>query len=101
MASRRVAAIASHLHQDDKVLIANRGEIAVRIARAVATFSPKLRSVAVYPADDASCLHVVRCDEKVELPGRGVAAYLDIDAIVQAAKRVGARYVAPGYGFLR
>jgi pyruvate carboxylase len=100
----RVAAIASHLHPreaTEKVLIANRGEIAVRIARAVATSAPRLRSVAVYPVDDATCLHVVRCDEKVELPGRGAAAYLDIDAIVRAAKQVGAHYIAPGYGFLR
>jgi acetyl/propionyl-CoA carboxylase alpha subunit len=101
----RLATIASHLRvphpETEKVLIANRAEIAIRIARAVATFAPRLRSVAIYPLDDAACLHVVRCDEKIELPGRGAAAYLDIEAIVQAAKQVGALYVAPGYGFLR
>ncbi|MBN8848277.1 MULTISPECIES: carboxyl transferase domain-containing protein [unclassified Sphingomonas] len=81
-----------------KLLIANRGEIAIRIARAAA--AEGIASVAVYPADDALSLHVRAADEAIELPGRGAQAYLDIDAIVDAAKRAGCDALHPGYGFL-
>jgi len=80
------------------LLIANRGEIAIRIAQAAAELG--LRSVAVHPVDDAASLHVRRADEACLLPGRGAAAYLDIDAVVQAAKDTGCDAVHPGYGFL-
>lgn len=80
------------------VLIANRGEIAVRIIRAV--HETHGRAVAVYPADDSDALHVHRADEALEIPGVGTAAYLDIEAVVQAAKDAGASAVHPGYGFL-
>ena len=62
------------------LLVANRGEIATRILRAAADAG--LLGVAVHPADDADSLHTRRADLSVELPGRGVAAYLDGDAII-------------------
>jgi acetyl/propionyl-CoA carboxylase alpha subunit len=81
-----------------RLLIANRGEIAIRIARAVADMG--IRSVAVHSRDDACSLHVRAADEVRELPGQGVAAYLDADAIIAAAKASGCDAVHPGYGFL-
>lgn len=81
-----------------KLLIANRGEIAIRIARAAATVG--LPSVAVYSEDDRDALHVLRADEAVPLPGSGPRAYLDGEAILAAARAVGADAIHPGYGFL-
>jgi acetyl/propionyl-CoA carboxylase alpha subunit len=80
------------------ILIANRGEIAIRIARACADLGH--RSVAVHPADDARSLHVLRADGVQLLAGRGAAAYLDISQIVAAAQAAGCTAVHPGYGFL-
>ena len=82
----------------DTLFIANRGEIAIRIARAAAEAG--LRSVAAYSEDDAASLHVTSADAAAALPGRGPRAYLDIDAVVAAAKGSGAWGVHPGYGFL-
>ena len=81
-----------------KLLVANRGEIAIRIFRAAAEAG--LSSVAVFPADDAASLHTRKADAAHQLPGRGVAAYLDIDAIIAAAREAGASAIHPGYGFL-
>jgi acetyl/propionyl-CoA carboxylase alpha subunit/acetyl-CoA carboxylase carboxyltransferase component len=81
-----------------KLLIANRGEIAIRIARAAADAG--IATVAIHPADDALSLHVRVADEAVEIPGRGARAYLDVDAVVKAAKAMGCDAVHPGYGFL-
>ncbi|WP_293678454.1 carboxyl transferase domain-containing protein [uncultured Phenylobacterium sp.] len=81
-----------------KILIANRGEIAVRVARAAADLG--IATVAVHPADDSGSLHVVSADEAILLPGAGARAYLDIAAIVEAAKLAGCDAVHPGYGFL-
>ena len=81
-----------------RVLIANRGEIAVRIARTLSDLGQV--SLAVYASDDADSLHARFCDEAAVLPGRGVRAYLDIEAIIAAAKSLGAEAVHPGYGFL-
>src|SRR5690554_6158586 len=81
-----------------RLLIANRGEIAIRIARAAAESG--LPTVAIYPDDDAASLHLRHADAVHRLPGRGARAYLDIDAIVEAALRNGCDGLHPGYGFL-
>ena len=78
------------------VLVANRGEIAVRIIRTVHELG--WRATAIHPADDADALHVRRADHAVQLPGAGPAAYLDIEAVVAAA--TGCTAIHPGYGFL-
>ena len=79
-------------------MIANRGEIAVRIARAVHELG--MDSIAIYSQDDAQALHRFKATEAVALPGQGAAAYLDIGAVVAAAVEAGADGVHPGYGFL-
>ena len=81
-----------------KLLIANRGEIAVRVLRAAAELGT--RTVAVYSQDDAESLHRRLADESHALARAGAAAYLDVDAILQAAKDTGCDAIHPGYGFL-
>jgi len=81
-----------------KLLIANRGEIAVRIARAAAELG--IATLAVFSEDDAASLHRRLADEAAMLPGRGPAAYLDAEAIVAAALAGGCDALHPGYGFL-
>ena len=81
-----------------KLLIANRGEIAIRIARTAADMG--LSTVAVHSADDASSPHKFTADEAVALPGRGPSGYLDIEAIIDIAKQQQCDAVHPGYGFL-
>jgi acetyl/propionyl-CoA carboxylase alpha subunit len=81
-----------------RLLIANRGEIAIRIAHSAALCG--LSTVAVYSPDDSASLHLRRCDERVELPGVGAAAYLDGAAIVAAAIAHDCDAIHPGYGFL-
>ncbi len=80
------------------ILIANRGEIAIRIARAAAELG--LRAATVFAEDDAASLHLKAADQAVPLAGSGAAAYLDIAAIVAAAKTASCDAVHPGYGFL-
>ena len=80
-----------------RLLVANRGEIAVRIMATASVLG--IETVAVYPADDAACGHVSRADAAVQLPGTGAAAYLDVDAIVAAATSTGCDTLHPGYGF--
>ncbi len=81
-----------------RLLIANRGEIAVRIVRTAAELG--IESVAVYTGDDRQSLHVRRADRAVELPGKGVAGYLDTAGLVRAATENGCDAIHPGYGFL-
>jgi len=81
-----------------KLLIANRGEIAIRIARTAAEMD--IATVAVFAEDDAASLHVRRADEAVALKGVGAAAYLHIAQIVAIAEAEGCEAVHPGYGFL-
>lgn len=82
-----------------KLLIANRGEIAIRIARAASDYG--VASIGVYADADADALHVRMCDEAYGLgPGRPTDTYLNIDKIISIAKRSGADAVHPGYGFL-
>ena len=80
------------------VLIANRGEIAIRIARACNELG--LRSVAVFSEDDDANLHTRMADEAVALKGHGVKAYLDGAQLIDVAKAHGCEAVHPGYGFL-
>ncbi|MCW2665881.1 MAG: Carbamoyl-phosphate synthase chain ATP-binding protein, partial [Frankiales bacterium] len=83
---------------DDGVLVANRGEVAVRVLRAAADLG--LRTVAVWSEDDATCLHTRRADVGRPLSGRGARAYLDAEQILLAAKETGVSAVHPGWGFL-
>jgi acetyl/propionyl-CoA carboxylase alpha subunit/acetyl-CoA carboxylase carboxyltransferase component len=80
------------------LLIANRGEIALRIIRTATDLS--MGTVAVYAEDDADSPHVHAADEAIGLPGTGADAYLDQAAILAAAKKSGAELIHPGYGFL-
>lgn len=83
-----------------KVLVANRGEIAIRIFRACTELD--IRTVAIYAAEDEYSVHRFKADEAY-LVGKGkkpIEAYLDIENIIQIAKKSGADAIHPGYGFL-
>ena len=80
-----------------KLLVANRGEIAVRILATARDLG--VVTVAVAPSDDAAALHMSRADHTVELAGQGPAAYLDVEQIVRVAVETGCDAVHPGYGF--
>ena len=80
------------------LLIANRGEIAIRVTRAAAELG--IRTVAVFSEDDAQSLHTRKADEAHAFRGSGPAAYLDGEQMVAIAKATGCDAIHPGYGFL-
>jgi acetyl/propionyl-CoA carboxylase alpha subunit/acetyl-CoA carboxylase carboxyltransferase component len=82
----------------NSILVANRGEIAIRIIRAAAEMG--IRTVAVFSEDDRGSLHTVKADRSMALRGTGPAAYLDIDQIIDTARQCGCDAIHPGYGFL-
>ena len=82
-----------------KILIANRGEIACRVAKTARRLG--VRTVAVYSDADANARHVRACDEAVHIGGPAPReSYLQWHRIIEAAKATGAQAVHPGYGFL-
>jgi acetyl/propionyl-CoA carboxylase alpha subunit/acetyl-CoA carboxylase carboxyltransferase component len=81
-----------------KLLIANRGEIAIRIARAAAELG--INSLGISSSDDQAALHNRKVDQSVTLTGTGAAAYLDGEQIIQVALANGCDAIHPGYGFL-
>ena len=81
-----------------KLLIANRGEIAIRIIRAAEELG--LPTAAIFSEDDAGSPHAGRADEAHAMSGSGAAAYLDIEQVITIAKTAGCDAIHPGYGFL-
>jgi len=82
-----------------KILIANRGEIAIRIMRACRELG--IRTVAVYSDADKNALHTQHADEAIHIgPAAPKESYLDMDKIIDAAKQTNADAIHPGYGFL-
>ncbi|GAB3705349.1 acetyl-CoA carboxylase family protein [Nocardiopsis oceani] len=86
------------MSEPSRLLVANRGEVAVRVLRAAASLG--LRTVAVYSAEDAEATHVRLADEARPLGASGPAAYLDAERLVAVAQETGCGLVHPGYGFL-
>ncbi|MBT4264098.1 MAG: biotin/lipoyl-binding protein [Deltaproteobacteria bacterium] len=81
-----------------KLLVANRGEIAIRILRAAEEMG--IATVAIYSEDDLNSLHTLKGSESVSLKGTGPEAYLNIEQIIDIAKESGCDAIHPGYGFL-
>ncbi|MAU83213.1 MAG: pyruvate carboxylase [Gordonia sp.] len=84
----------------EKVLVANRGEIAIRAFRA--SYELGARTVAIFPYEDRNSVHRLKADESYQIgtPGHPVRAYLSVDEVIAAAERCGADAIYPGYGFL-
>src|SRR5688500_12426660 len=82
----------------EKLLIANRGEVAIRIARAAEELG--IATVSVYSEDDSAAVHTRRSDEARALKGAGPAAHLDGEQLILLARETGCGAIHPGYGFL-
>ena len=82
----------------EKILVANRGEIALRIIRAIQELG--YTAVALYETPDNEALHIRVADEAIWLGDGPRCDYLDIDKVIRAAKKCGAKAIHPGYGFL-
>ncbi len=84
----------------NRLLVANRGEIAIRVFRAATEL--KMQTVAIFTAEDRFALHRFKADESYQVGSGGnpIGAYLDIEAILDIAKRTGCDAIHPGYGFL-
>ncbi|WP_421015192.1 biotin carboxylase N-terminal domain-containing protein, partial [Glutamicibacter creatinolyticus] len=84
----------------EKILVANRGEIAIRAFRAANELEAK--TVAVYPYEDRNSIHRQKADESYRIgeEGHPVRAYLDVDEVIRVAKEAGADAIYPGYGFM-
>src|SRR5579863_2872874 len=94
----RIGGISASPMLPRSLLVANRGEIAIRIMRAAAELG--IRTVAAFSEDDARSLHIRKADEARALAGTGAAAYLDVEQIVAIARAAGCDAIHPGYGFL-
>ena len=91
--------MSTHKHNFDTVLIANRGEIAVRVIRTVHRMG--LKAVAIFSDADAHAPHVLEADTAIHVgPAQASQSYLDMDKVISAAKASGAQAIHPGYGFL-
>ena len=82
----------------ERLLVANRGEIAVRVIRTAAEMG--IRTVAIAPPDDRLGLHMRQADDARTLSGQGASAYLDAEQIIRVARETGCGAIHPGYGFL-
>ncbi len=98
MSSAQTSTPSTNTATRPTLVVANRGEIAVRIIRAAQGLG--WRTVALHTPDDVSGRALSLADRTIALPTPGVAGYLDIDAVVAAAVEAGADAVHPGYGFL-
>ncbi len=81
-----------------RVLVSNRGEIAIRIAKAATSLG--MESVSVYPRIDAQALHPTYTTHSAKIPGEAVDAYLNVDTMLEVAQSLDCDCIHPGYGFL-
>ena len=81
-----------------KILVANRGEIAIRVIRACKELG--LATVSIFTEQDANAVHITKADQAILVTPGPIAGYLDYDQIIRVAKWAGADAIHPGYGFI-